>query len=178
MIRKFANIAVITGGPGSGKTTLCEKLSREGISIGLESGRAVLARTDGHELRRQNPILYAAEILKLDAKNFKMANAGVETWLFDRGFPDNAGFLDLMGLAIPNQLNQACRDYRYSGPIFVATPWREIYHGDHDRIQDWQEAKATYVAVMAAWERYGYDLVELPKASVEERVSFVKERLS
>lgn len=172
------NIAVITGGPGSGKTTLCEQLSREGIAVGRESGRAILARTDGHDLREQSPLAYALEILQLDVENFKRANAGSETWLFDRGFADNAGFLDLTGLPRPKELEQACRNYRYAGPIFVAPPWREIYHDDDDRIQDWLAAKATYVAVTAAWKKYGYDLVELPKASVEERVLFVKKRLA
>jgi len=178
VILNSINIAVITGGPGSGKTTLCEKLSGDGIRIGRESGRAVLARTWGHDLRRQSPRLYALEILKLDVENFKMANADCETWLFDRGFPDNAGFLDLMALPVPNELEKACRTYRYAGPIFVAPPWREIYHGDEDRIQDWQEAEATYFAVTAAWERYGYGLVTLPKASVEERALFVKKCLA
>lgn len=172
------NIAVITGGPGSGKTTLCEQLSREGIAVSRESGRAILARTDGHDLREQSPLSYALEILQLDVENFKRANAGSETWLFDRGFADNAGFLDLTGLPRPKELVQAFRNYRYAGPIFVAPPWREIYHDDDDRIQDWLAAKATYVAVTAAWKKYGYDLVELPKASVEERVLFVKKRLA
>lgn len=178
MILNANKIAVITGGPGSGKTTLCEKLSREGIAIACESGRAVLKRTDGHDLRKRSPLSYSHEILKLDIENFKIASSSVEPWLFDRGFPDNAGFLDLMGLPRPDELDQACRSYRYAGPVFVAPPWREIYHGDQDRIQDWQEAKATYVAVTAAWEKYGYDLVELPKARVEERASFLKKRLS
>ena len=172
------NIAVITGGPGSGKTTLCEKLSQEGIAIGNESGRAILQRPDGHDLRKRDPLSYALEILKLDIEKFRTANSSTETWLFDRGFPDNAGFLDLMGLAKPKELDQACRDYRYAGSVFVAPPWREIYRGDPVRIQDWHEAKATHVAVSAAWQEYGYDLVELPRASIEERALFVKKRLA
>lgn len=178
MILSSANIAVITGGPGSGKTTLCEMLSGEGIAIGRESGRAVLARRDGHELRRKSPYLYAAEILKLDTENFTRANRGSQTWLFDRGFPDNAGFLEMMGLRIPDELGLACKCYRYAGPIFVAPPWKEIYHGDQDRIQDWPEAKATYEAVTSAWRRYGYELVELPKGSVNERANFVTNRIT
>lgn len=177
MIRQSTNIAVITGGPGSGKTTLCEQLSGEEIAIGRESGRAVLARAGGHDLRRQSPRLYALEILRLDLDNFRIASADSGTWLFDRGFPDNVGFLELMGLSIPHELALACRNYRYAGPIFVAPPWQAIYHVDDDRIQDWQEAKATYAAVTAAWKEYGYGLVELPTASVDKRVSFVRERV-
>ncbi|AMO70447.1 AAA family ATPase [Sphingorhabdus sp. M41] len=177
MILNATNIAVITGGPGSGKTTLCKKLSEDRIAIGSESGRAVLARKNGHDLRQKNPHLYAAEILKLDVEKFTTASASCQRWLFDRGFPDNAGFLDLMGLPIPGELDLACRNYRYAGQIFAAPPWREIYHGDQDRIQDWHEAVATHEAIAAAWARYGYILVELPRASVDERVVFVKNRM-
>lgn len=178
MILNANNIAVITGGPGSGKTTLCEKLPDDGISIGNESGRAILSRDDGHRLRTLDPLAYALEILKLDIEKYKAAFATTDTWLFDRGFPDNAGFLDLIGLPKPDELDQACRKCRYAGPIFVAPPWRDIYHGDEDRIQDWNEAEATYAAVTAAWKQYGYELVELPKSSVEQRVWFVKDRLA
>ena len=178
MILTARNIAVITGGPGAGKTTLCEQLAGKGISIGSESGRAVLSRNGGHELRQQDPLAYALEILKLDIDNFKAAHSRSERWLFDRGFADNAGFLDLMGLPIADEVDQACRTYRYQGPVFIAPPWREIYQQDDDRIQGWQEARATYFAVKAAWERYGYDPVTLPKMSVEERASFVLDRLA
>tara|TARA_R110000787_G_scaffold3020_3_gene11608 strand:+ start:20786 stop:21322 length:537 start_codon:yes stop_codon:yes gene_type:complete len=177
VILNATNIAIVTGGPGSGKTTLCEKLSLEGIAIGSESGRAILARADGHDLRKRDPLAYSLEILKLDLEKFKTANSSGVNWLFDRGFPDNAGFLDLMGLPRPDELDQACRNHRYSGPVFVAPPWKEIYRSDLDRIQDWAEAKATYHAVTAAWREYGYVLIELPKASIEERMSFVKVRL-
>ncbi|WP_417620798.1 AAA family ATPase [Parasphingorhabdus sp.] len=178
MPRFSANIAVITGGPGSGKTTLCDKLSREGLAIGSESGRAVLARKNGHALRSQNPLSYALEILNLDIAKFQNAATSDDSWLFDRGFPDNAGFLKLMGLPRPKKLADACRNYRYAGPVFVAPPWQEIYHSDPDRIQDWQEAKATYFAVTEAWNSYGYSLIELPKVSVEQRAIFVKECLA
>jgi len=98
---------------------------------------------------------------------------GSQIWLFDRGFPDNVGFLQMMGLRIPDELGLACKNYRYAGPIFVAPPWKEIYHGDQDRIQDWHEAETTYEAVTSTWRRYGYELIELPKASVNERANFV-----
>lgn len=173
-----SNIAVITGGPGSGKTTLCEKLALQGIAIGSESGRAVLARAYGNALRKRDPLSYSLEILKLDIEKFETASKSGENWLFDRGFPDNAGFLDLMGLPRPRELDLACRDHRYYGPVFVAPPWKEIYLGDQDRIQDWPEALATYHAVTAAWSEYGYDLVELPKASTVERALFVTDRLA
>jgi predicted ATPase len=178
VILNKAKIAVITGGPGSGKTTLCAKLSQEGIAIGSESGREILSLTNGHDLRMHDPQSYSLEILKLDLEKFGTASSSNRTWLFDRGFPDNAGFLDLMGFSKPEQLDQACRNYRYSGPVFVAPPWQEIYHDDRDRIQDWHEAKATYHAVTAAWTEYGYDLVEVPRASVAERATFVKMRFA
>ncbi|VAW00526.1 hypothetical protein MNBD_ALPHA04-2346 [hydrothermal vent metagenome] len=129
-------------------------------------------------MRADRPLDYSLEILRLDIENFKKAANLRCNLLFDRGFADNAGFLDLMGLTKPKGLDEACCNMRYNGPIFVAPLWREIYQMDSDRIQDWEEAKATHIAVCAAWKQYGYDFVELPKADVGERENFVRQRMA
>jgi predicted ATPase len=61
--------------------------------------------------------------------------------------------------------------------VFRAQPWREIYTQDEERIQDWEAAVASDAAVSSAWLHYGYQLIDLPIASVSERVDFVRSYL-
>lgn len=96
---------------------------------------------------------------------------------FDRGFPDIVGFLRLEGLPVPDDIDRACRELRYDGPVFRAPPWQAIYRPDDERIQDWDAALESDAAVTAAWRDYGYEPVDLPLASVEERADLVVECL-
>jgi predicted ATPase len=57
----------------------------------------------------------------------------------------------------------------------VAPPWRQSFHSDAERKQDWDEAVRTYEAVADAYRSNGYELVQLPCVSVSERVRFVVE---
>ncbi len=76
---------------------------------------------------------------------------------------------------MPLELDRICRTIRYEGPIFRAPPWRAIYAPDPQRIQTWEEALASDAAVSAAWRNYGYDLIDLPLAPVNERLEFIRE---
>jgi predicted ATPase len=95
---------------------------------------------------------------------------------FDRGVPDVAGYLRLIGAAVPPHVQRAAQSIRYERRVFIAPPWPEIYVQDAERKQDFAEAARTYEALTAAYVEYGYELCILPKCSVSERVDFVLER--
>lgn len=58
--------------------------------------------------------------------------------------------------------------------MFIAPAWREIYAQDTERKQDFHEARRTEAAMRAVYPRYGYMLIDLPLASVAERVAFIR----
>jgi predicted ATPase len=57
--------------------------------------------------------------------------------------------------------------------IFILPPWKEIYVTDEERKQSWEEALNTYDAMRKVYDRYGYDVLEVPKEDVEKRVEFI-----
>ena len=167
--------AVITGGPGTGKSTLLAALADEGFAIFPEVARDILQAPGGMELRAERPAEFATAMLEAEQTAWLAAKPG---WaVYDRGFPDIAGFLELESMAVSNAVDEACLDLRYSGPIFRAPSWRAIYSTDEQRIQSWEQAVASDLAVCAAWRTFGYDLVDLPLASVSDRVQFVRDKL-
>lgn len=164
--------SAITGGPGAGKSTLVEALARRGIAAVPEAARIILQQPGGMDLRAHDPEGFARAMFDAERAAFESARTGLT--VFDRGFPDIVGFLDLEGLSVPEDMDRACRLLRYEGPVFHAPMWAEIYSGDEERIQTWDEALASDAAVVAAWRRYGYDSIELPRESVISRVRFVE----
>ena len=168
---------VLTGAPGAGKTTLLQAAADADLATSPEVARQLLQTPGGMALRANDPLGFAEAMLEAHRREYeRFADASVPV-VFDRGFPDVAGFLDVSGLPVPAALDKACRSIRYHGPVLRAPAWQEIYRTDAERIQDWEQAVASDEAVTAAWRRYGYDVEDLPLAPVAERLRFLKARL-
>jgi predicted ATPase len=169
--------AVLTGAPGAGKTTLLDAAAAAGYRTSPEVARELLRAPGGMELRESDPLGFAEAMLEAHVREFERHSGHDEVVLFDRGFPDVAGFLDVSGLKVPAAVDRACRALRYLGPILRAPAWAEIYRQDPERIQDWEGAVASDEAVTAAWKRYGYVVTDLPLATVDQRLAVLRSAL-
>jgi predicted ATPase len=174
----FPRHAVLTGAPGAGKTTLLDAAAAAGLTTSPEVARVLLQQPGGMALREADPLGFAEAMLEAHLHEFKRHEGQSGPVLFDRGFPDVVGFLDVSGLPVPRSVDAACRTVRYHGPILRAPAWAEIYQQDAERIQDWAQAVASDEAVTAAWRRYGYEPIDLPLVGVAERLAFTHEHLS
>ncbi len=168
---------VITGAPGAGKTTLLDAASEEGFTTSPEVARQLLQKSGGMELRTRDPLGFAEAMLEAHHHEFERFAGHAGPVIFDRGFPDVVGFLDVAALPVSLEIDRACRELRYTGPIFRAPAWAEIYVQDAERIQDWAGAVASDQAVTAAWKRYGYDVVDLPCAGIARRLELLRSAL-
>jgi predicted ATPase len=167
---------VITGGPGSGKTTLIDALEQAGFARTIEAGRGVIRdqmAIDGPALPWGDPAAFAELMLAWEMRSYRMAERQVGPVFFDRGVPDVIGYLRLMGLPVPAHIGRAAEVFRYHRCVFIAPPWREIFTQDAERRQDFAEARRTYEALAETYVRLGYELVTVPCVSVAERLKFV-----
>lgn len=171
MIEK-PNFFVFTGGPGTGKTTLLRHLQTLGEQVVEETHRAVIAEQaalGGRAVPWDDVAAYCELCVRRDIAKFDAHVAEAGRRFFDRATLD--GF-DRRWTP-PADLLAAARARRYNRRIFVFPPWREIYETDAERRQDWAEAEATFGHILSGLERFGYEAVVLPRASVAERTDFV-----
>ena len=171
---------VITGGPGSGKSTLIEARAALGFAAMPEAGRAIIREQiaiGGAALPWADRALFAEVMLASDIRSYRDAETCQGPVLFDRGVPDVVGYLTLCGLPVPPHANMAAERFRYARQVFIAPPWPEIFSGDLERKQSFGEAEATYRAMEQVYKGLGYDLVTLPRVPVDERVRFVRGRI-
>lgn len=174
------NYFIISGGPGSGKTTLIEALAARGYGRSLEAGRFIIqaqVAIGGSGLHWSDFRLYAELMLMHEIRSYEAARQADGPVFFDRGVPELVGYLPMMGAAAPAHFARAAERFRYNRRVFMAPPWPEIYANDTERKQDFAEAVDTYERCRATYLATGYELVELPKVSVAERVLFVLERV-
>lgn len=172
---------VVTGGPGSGKSTLLEALRRAGFRTSEEVGRQIIkqqALISGRALPWIDPALFAETMLSWEMRAHQDQAGAPGPVFFDRGVPDVLGYLLLCGLPVPEHTRRAAVSLRYHRRVFIAPPWPEIFSQDAERKQTLEEAERTYDAMVKIYPACGYELIELPRVSVEERVRFVLEALS
>ena len=167
---------VITGGPGSGKTSLLEALRSRGYDSTIEAGRAIIqdqVAIDGRALPGRDPLHFAELMLSMDMRSYRLAEQIVGTVFFDRGIPDVLAYLSLTHIPVPEHMHNAARVFPYNHAVFIAPPWREIFHQDEERKQDFEESIRTYDALVETYKSNNYELVEIPRSSIRERVRFV-----
>lgn len=170
------HLFVVTGGPGTGKSTLIEELMRRGFRSMPEAGRAIIrdqVAIGGPALPWGDRALYAELMLGWELRSYREAEAMAGPVIMDRGLPDIVGYLTLIGLPVPAHIEEAARRFRYNDRVFLAPYWEAIFAQDAERKQDRREAEATGRVMAETYAGLGYEVVELPRVSVEARADFV-----
>lgn len=170
------NFYIITGGPGSGKSTLLNALRAKGFDCVDEVARQIIIEQtlmNGDALHTKNQAKFCDLMLSHSIATFDLMTENIKPVFFDRGIPDLLGYCNLTGIATPDHLIQATQRYRYNKTVFITPPWQDIYVHDDERKQSWEEAVSTYQCIKTGYIECGYELVELPKVSVDQRVDFI-----
>ncbi|MGB3502221.1 MAG: AAA family ATPase [Mesorhizobium sp.] len=172
---------VLTGGPGAGKTTLIDEMTRRGLPAMAEAGRGIIRQQvefGGNALPWGDRALFAELMFSWELRSFEQAASHDGPVLFDRGIPDVVGYLRLSGLPVPDHMMAAARRLRYASPVFILPHWPEVFTQDEERRQDDEEAQATWRFMLDTYRELGYSLVDVPQASISERADFVMARLA
>lgn len=172
---------VITGGPGTGKTTIINELEKIGYACMHEISRHVtkMARKNGIEqLFLKDPLLFSKMLLEGRVSQYQEALLKkVEFVFFDRGIPDVHAYMNYMGIKYPKiYLNQS-KIHAYNF-IFLMPPWEEIYITDNERYENFEQALAIHNHLKNAYESLGYKTIEVPIGSVIQRIDFILKSLT
>jgi predicted ATPase len=171
---------VITGGPGAGKTSIVERLAARGFPTVAEAGRDILRQQvaiGGTAVHWADAAAYRDRMLQHGMDDYeRMLGETDGPVFFDRGVTELVGYCRLIGVAVPDHVRRAAELYRYNTTVFLAPPWPEIYVNDGLRKQDVAEAMRTAALAGEAYAEFGYDVVEIPKAPVADRATFVLAR--
>jgi predicted ATPase len=173
------NYFVLTGAMGSGKSTLAQEIKKAGIRCIAEPAREILAEqraigSDG--VPEQNPELFCKLMLSRSLQNYNdMMNAS-EIQVFDRGIPDLVAYAELFAID-STSFYKAAEQNRYHPGVFFFEGWEEIYTTDSERKISFEGARLFGESVRSIYEKLGYHLLSVPLQSIEERTSFILERL-
>ena len=172
---------VITGGPGTGKSTLINNLIEKGHICLEEISRQVTldAQKQGiDQLFLTNPLLFSELLLKGRQKQYIDANIYKnQTVFFDRGIPDVLAYMDYIGDAYPKNFVQACKNSTYNS-VFILKPWEAIYKSDNERYENFEQALKIHDHLVNTYQNYNYELIDVPFDTVENRTNFILKTLN
>lgn len=171
---------VLTGGPGTGKTSIIQLLEARNYTILPEISREIIlkAQKDGiDQLFLEQPLLFSELLLEGRIEQYKEAEKTQTDYIFiDRGIPDVVAYMDYFKSNYPAIFRDACKQYPYDG-IFVLPPWERIYRRDNERYESFEQACEIHNYLLDSYTRSGYRPTEVPLGTLEERASFILEHL-
>lgn len=168
---------IITGAPGTGKTALLLSLASDFDTV-AEPAREVIAEhrvATGEKTLDGRPDLFVELLVQRSIEKFQSVGDRAPA-LFDRGLPDCAAYAIAGGIDPEPALSQA-RRFRYDEPVFIAPPWADIYTTDELRRATFEQVEAFHSSLLWTYRQLGYELVELPRTSVDRRAVLIADQL-
>ena len=171
---------VITGGPGTGKTSVINLLKKK-YPVMKESARLVLARNKlfkDKDAKQASGKKFQEAIWDLEIKHYAQGLLKKERVVFyDRGFFDGFAYCQLSHLHnLHEQVMQGehiAYDY-----VFLLDPLpKKYYTNDAKRKESYKEGLAIHQLIASMYRKYGYRLIRVPFATVEQRTAFILKKL-
>jgi len=171
---------VITGGPGTGKSSIIESLKKMNFNVFNESSREVTKKyknNDSEQYFLSNPIDFSNILMDKRKKQFEEGSKSKNDYFFyDRGIPDILAYLNFKKIEYKSSMMKEILKFNYD-TIFIAEPWKAIYTNDSERYETYDELLEIDFHIKKIYKQLGYNIIILPKKSVKDRVTFILENL-
>ena len=178
---------VITGGPGTGKTTLINELKGVGFFCFNEIIREMTLEAKKMTKTNEfvsNPLTF---VNNPDAFNLKILHGRINQYkksekidnalaFFDRGIPDVLAYMDYFNQKYSDNFVKACKKHVYD-KAFLLPPWEDIYISDNERLESYEEAVLIHDHLENTYKRFGYNLIEVPVGKVADRIDFILQNI-
>lgn len=165
---------LITGGPGTGKTTIVQHLGILGYSTRQEAARKVIEwnlRNGGQILPWVDRDLFDSHLLSIMKKDYK-AKKSEEAIVFDGSVLDIIAWRKLLGRKTDN-FEYTIEDFIFEKKVFIPPPWKEIYFENDARPFKFVESARISNAIAKFYEKLGYEVIMIPKLSPMKRAQMI-----
>lgn len=174
---------VITGGPGTGKTSIINALKQRDFHCYEEIIRTLtLAAKKDHDASEHlsnpiafvnDPMLFNTNLLNGRIDQFRQADSiKAPISFFDRGIPDVLAYMAFFNQEYDDLFIQGCTNNKYDY-VFLLPPWKAIYKRDNERLETFEESTKIHQQLVKTYLRFGYNIINVPFGTIEDRTKHI-----
>ena len=176
---------VLTGGPGTGKTTIMKQLDALGYYCQHEISRQVIleGKKKGiDQLFLKDPLAFSTALFNGRKAQYIKALETSESpsktaVFFDRGLPDVIAYMDYLNQESPQNFLSDCDTYRYDY-VFILPPWQAIHTRDNERYESFEQSENIHRHIVDRYKHLGYPIITVPTGTVTQRSDFILNHLN
>ena len=176
---KNLKLFIISGGPGTGKTSIIKELSKK-FKVLPESARAVGendARFMGKSVKEINQQEFQDAIFEFQKKEIEnLVKDEGEVIFSDRGLGDALAYCCVRKLKVSKKMLDYTKKFKYAG-VFVLD-FLDNYVRDTLRQESKEEQEKIHEMIIETYKELGYKPIIVPFMSVEERVRFILSKIN
>lgn len=169
------NHVVITGGGGSGKSSLIEFFIAQGYCAVREAARDQIRLSleqNSDALPWADITAFSKNVQQQMLKDYELFPESTFCF-YDRCLLDVLSYLIKDNIPAYDSLLVDIEKYRYYSTVFVLPPWKDIFTKDNERTEDFDDTVMAFQVIKKTYEQNGYKVVEVSKVSVLERAEFI-----
>ena len=166
---------IITGAPGTGKTSIINELKKRGFQCVDEDSRKIISEqiiTGGEILPWKDQIAFENKISNIRTERYLAATADYICF-FDRSALDSIAYLKVNDLEPTSEIIKNAKKCHFNNIVFYTPIWKEIYINDSERKENIELAIRIQESIINTYISEGYKLLEIPKSSIKERADFI-----
>ena len=169
---------IITGAPSSGKSSVLNGLRKAGYNCHGEIAREVI-RENLEEGLEIFPWINMHQFSDMVYERMKKLYNSIEQDIcfFDRSVIDLIGYMEFASEQAPEKYGELAKTMNFSPVVFIMPVWETIFENDAERKESIDEAMKIDQALRNAYSNMGFTLVDVPIGRVEERVSFILDKI-
>lgn len=165
---------IITGPPGTGKSSVIKVLANHGFECHYEVARQIIKENQDNNLdvfpwlnmRQFSDMVYDRMRHLYELKHH-------ESCFYDRSVVDLIGYMNIAGEVAPDRYAELALEVGFNKKVFFLPAWEDIYTTDEQRKETYEEAVEIGDALHEAYSKLGFEVVDVPFHSVERRAAFI-----